>query len=191
NNRSFEVDDDDYLTTAAPTPSHLWLVASEGGAPRRVTSGAWSLPVAHPPGPAPSPLSWSPDGKSIAITRRESPHEKTPDIAHVAIVDVATGSVRRLTDRAQDESQPLFSPDASVSRTGVMAFTGTTPSHPRELWVLASVDAKPRQLTHFNDWISGKELGRAERITWKFEGFDEDGVVIVPPGFDSSEKAPL
>ncbi len=56
NNRSFEVVDDDYLTTAAPTPSHVWVVASDGGDARRVTSGSWSLPVAHPPGPVPSPL---------------------------------------------------------------------------------------------------------------------------------------
>lgn len=283
NNRSFEIDDDDFLTSGALTPSHIWVVSPDGGAARRVTSGVWSLPVAHPPGPAPSPLSWSPDGKSIAITRRETPHEKTPDVAHVAIVDVATGNVRRLTDRAQDETQPLFSPDgariaywhsrggqrgsensiwlapasggvgsevtknldrniyravwmpdgksfltashdatttaywlintdsgayrrldlgdiepahgywpdAFVSRSGVIAFTGTTPSHPRELYVLSSLDAKPRQLTHFNDWIASKELGRGERITWKFEGMDEDGVVVTPPGFDASKKYPL
>src|SRR5262249_46379271 len=53
NNRSFEVDDDDFLTSAAPLPSHIWLVSPNGGAARRLTSGSWSLPVAHPPGPAP------------------------------------------------------------------------------------------------------------------------------------------
>ena len=54
NNRSFEIDDDDYLTSGALTSSHIWLVSPNGGAARRLTSGAWSLPVAHPPGPAPS-----------------------------------------------------------------------------------------------------------------------------------------
>jgi len=113
NNRSFEIGDDDFLTTTAPTPSHVWIVSADGGEARRVTSGAWSLPVAHPPGPAPSPLSWSPDGKTIAITRRETPHEKTPDIAHVALVDVATGATRRLTTHTVDDTQPVFSPDGS------------------------------------------------------------------------------
>src|SRR5205814_10315601 len=91
----------------------VWLLALNGGAARRLTSGAWSVPAAHPPGPAPSPLAWSPDGKSIAITRCESPHEKTPDIAHVAVVDVASRNVRRLTERVQHESQPIFSPDGA------------------------------------------------------------------------------
>src|SRR5205823_6999904 len=74
NNRSFEIGDDDFLTTVAPTPSHIWVVDAASGKSRRVTSGAWSLPIAHPPGPAPSPLSWSPDGKTIAITRRDTVH---------------------------------------------------------------------------------------------------------------------
>ncbi|HEY8848282.1 MAG TPA: hypothetical protein VIO12_03250 [Thermoanaerobaculia bacterium] len=113
NNRSFEIVDDDFLIREAVTPSHLWIVSSSGGAARRLTSGAWSLPIAHPPGPAPSPLSWSPDGKTIAVVKRENPHEKTPNIARVVLVDVATGAARRLTTHDLDESQPTFSPDGT------------------------------------------------------------------------------
>ena len=39
----FEVGDNDYLATSAPTPSHIWLVSASGGAAKRLTSGAWSL----------------------------------------------------------------------------------------------------------------------------------------------------
>ncbi|MGZ4809030.1 MAG: prolyl oligopeptidase family serine peptidase, partial [Thermoanaerobaculia bacterium] len=279
---SFEVDDDDYLMREEPTPSHLWVVASNGGAARRVTSGNWSLPIAHPPGPAASPLSWSPDGKTIAITRRENAHADTPNVARVAIVDVASGETRRLTTNDLDETQPAFSPDgshiafwfprdgkrgsanaiwmttpaggngtiatpsldrnlfraiwlpdsksfltgahdgtttvyylvtldgrarkldlgdidpthgfwpdASVSRTGAIAFTASTPSHPREIFVLSSVDAKPRQLSHFNDWISDRQLGKSEVMMWTSEGMDINGIVTYPPDFDASKKYPL
>src|SRR5208283_2507746 len=67
----FEVGDNDFLATAAPTPSHIWLVSGSGGQAKRLTSGAWSLAKA-PEGfsnPVP-PLSWSPDGKQICFTRQ-------------------------------------------------------------------------------------------------------------------------
>jgi Tol biopolymer transport system component len=46
-NDAFEVGDNGYLVTAAPTASHIWLVAADGAKPRRLTSGSWSLPRAR------------------------------------------------------------------------------------------------------------------------------------------------
>ena len=279
---SFEIGDDDYLMREEPTPSHLWVIPAKGGTARRVTSGAWSLPIAHPPGPAASPLSWSPDGKTIAITRRENAHAGTPNSGRVALVDVATGETHRITTNDLDESHPVFSPDgsriafwlsrgkqrgnanaiwvapagggngtevtasldrnvfrslwmpdgnafltgahdgastvyyvvtldgharrldfgeldpahgfwpdASLSHTGAIAFTAATPAHPRELFVLSSLDAKPRQLTHLNDFVSERQLGRTETITWKNDGLDMNGIVTYPPEFDATKKYPL
>ncbi|HWW59914.1 MAG TPA: S9 family peptidase, partial [Thermoanaerobaculia bacterium] len=75
--------------------------------------------------------------------------------------------------------------------TGVVAFTATTPAHPREIYVMSSVDAKPRQLTHLNDFVSEYQLARSEVITWKNEGFDFNGILTYPPGFDAKKKYPL
>jgi dipeptidyl aminopeptidase/acylaminoacyl peptidase len=279
---AFEIGDDDYLMREEPTPSHLWVVPASGGAARRVTSGSWSLPIAHPPGPAPSPLSWSPDGKSIAITRRESAHAGQTNASRIALVDVASGQVRRLTTADLDEAHPLFSPDgasivywfphggrrgsntslwsvpvsggnageltsnldrnafravwlpdgksfltgahegaqtvyyvvgpagqatrldlgdldpthgfwpdASVAGSGAVAFTATSPSHPRELYVLSSLGGKPRQLTHFNDWVSDRQLGRSEVVNWKSDGLEMNGILTYPPDFDPAKKTPL
>jgi dipeptidyl aminopeptidase/acylaminoacyl peptidase len=113
-NRSFEIGNDDFLVQAAPQPTHIWLVASDGSAPaRRLTSGAWSLPTSFPPGPPASPLSWSADGKSIAFTRVETPHSGDFDGARVHIADAGTGQVRALTGRPKFEAHPVFSPDGS------------------------------------------------------------------------------
>jgi len=283
-NMSFEVGDDDFLTTSAPSPSHVWLVPSDGSAKaRRLTSGEWSLPVVKPPGSGPSRLSWSRDGKSIAIVRLANPHTGSADTSRVEIVDVATGATRRVTPSGERETHPVFSPDgstiaylqsrggerlaeaairvapasggegrevstsidrnltraiwmpdgktlltgahdnagtsywlqpiggspatrlnlgdlepswsfwidASVAPNGAIAFTATTPSHPKELYVMSSATATPKRLTNLNNAIASLQLGRSERMTWSNEGFDEDGVVTYPPEFDASKKYPL
>ncbi len=64
----FEVGDNSFLDTAAPTPSHIWLVSASGGSAKRLTSGAWSLSKTAEASPPSSPLSWSPDGKQIVFS---------------------------------------------------------------------------------------------------------------------------
>lgn len=114
NNKSFEIGDDNFLIQAAVLPTHIWLVPSDGSAPaRRLTSGTWSLPVALPPAPQSSPLSWSPDERSIAFVRIASPHSGERDRGRIHVVDVATGQMRALTGQDGLETQPSFSPDGS------------------------------------------------------------------------------
>lgn len=112
-NRSFEIQNDDFLIQAAPQPTHIWLVNAAGGEARRLTSGTWSLPTSFPPGPPVSPLSWSADGRSIAFTRVASSHSGDYDQAQIHFVDVAGGGVRALTGQARFEGHAVFSPDGS------------------------------------------------------------------------------
>jgi dipeptidyl aminopeptidase/acylaminoacyl peptidase len=279
----FVVGDNDYLNTAAPVPSHLWIVDADGGPARRLTSGSWSLPTSEPPGPPASPLSWSPDGKSIAITRLANPVYGDNDQSTVEIVDAATGVARKLTSHPMWEGFPEYSPDgtnvaysyprdgdaadinaiwvapasggdgadvahvldrhivravwmpdgkslllaahdatsaamwiqplggpakridtgdvqpteafwldASVGDDGAIAFTGSEPGHPQELWYLASPDAAPKRLTDFNDAIASLDLGRVQSIDWTGpDGVASDGVLTFPPGFVAAKKYPL
>jgi len=106
-NDSFEVGHDNYLTTAPPDALHLWLVPLAGGEPRSLTNGPGSLGTSM----GASPISWSPDGRSIVVTRTISAHSGDSDQSHVEVVDVATGAVRRLTNRSAFESSPTVSPD--------------------------------------------------------------------------------
>jgi dipeptidyl aminopeptidase/acylaminoacyl peptidase len=107
----FEVGDNGYLATSAPTPSHIWLVSGSGGTAKRLTSGAWSVTkdVFAPS----TPLSWSPDGTHIGFTRQADPHGGDSDKTVVAILDVESGQIRQLTKRTAFESFGHFSPDGS------------------------------------------------------------------------------
>lgn len=112
-NDSFEVGNDDFLIQSQALPTHAWLVPSDGSEARRLTSGSWSLPINHPPGAPASPLSWSPDGKSIVMVRLATPHSGDALAATVQVLDIATGRMRALTGGDHSETQPSFSTDGS------------------------------------------------------------------------------
>jgi dipeptidyl aminopeptidase/acylaminoacyl peptidase len=109
----FEVGDNSFLDTAAPTPSHLWLASASGGPAKRLTSGRWSLSkTGHPLWPSSRP-SWSPDGKQICFTRQADPHLGDSDQTVIEILDVDSGKIRQLTTRSLFEGFGSFSPDGS------------------------------------------------------------------------------
>jgi dipeptidyl aminopeptidase/acylaminoacyl peptidase len=110
---AFEVGDNDFLATEAALPSHIWILPAEGGKPKRLTSGSWSLPKSAPPSPPASPISWSPDGKWLLFTRQEHPHQGDADLTTLQVLNVDTGETRKLTKHEKLESFGLFSPDGS------------------------------------------------------------------------------
>lgn len=110
---TFQVGDTDFLETAAAQSSHVWLVSADGGAAKRITSGTWSLPIVFPPSPPSSPLSWSPDGKSLLITRQETAEPGDGDMTTLQMLDVDSGKMRKLTSHTHLESAGVLSPDGS------------------------------------------------------------------------------
>ena len=295
---TFTVGDQDIFLRENLQPQHMWLARTDSGGPgpvagRRLTSGPWTLEFVLPPGSAPSHLSWSPDGKTIAFAQVVAPQSGKLDSTHVALLDVASGAVRPLTSARRFESNPVFAPDGrsvaywypregrgdlgwenevyvapagcppqaggcgegrSVTRaldrnlfgaqwmpggksllvvgndrTGVgawivgveggtprrldtgdlvingafgydiavaeraptIAFTATTPDRPSELYVMDTPTSKPRKLSDFNGWAREVAWGRLERVTWKSDSLEPDGVLALPPDFDASRKYPL
>ncbi len=80
----------------------------------------------------------------------------------------------------------------SVSKNGVIAFTGRTSSHPVELYLLESLKSKPKQLTNLNSFVDSLSVGRSIGIEWISEdGFKEDGVITYPSDYNKNEKYPL
>jgi dipeptidyl aminopeptidase/acylaminoacyl peptidase len=86
----------------------------------------------------------------------------------------------------------LFWIDAFVGKKGEIAFTGSTPTRPTELYYMASPSETPKRLTDFNHEFGAFDLGKVERISWNGpETFQEDGVLVYPPDFQKGRKYPL
>jgi dipeptidyl aminopeptidase/acylaminoacyl peptidase len=111
NDDVFEVGMNDYLVDGQSMPTHLWMVASGGGTPRRLTSGDWSLPNSFPPGAPASPINFSPDGKQLFYVRAASPLSGDAERTSLQVLDVVTGESHPVTTSTALEQYPLVSPD--------------------------------------------------------------------------------
>src|SRR5207245_1258292 len=136
-----------------------------------------------------SPISWAPDGKSIAFTQQATPHFGDGDQSMEMVLDVASGESRKLTQHKAFEGYGTYSPDGS--RIAYWYPRDGDPNNVNEIFV-ASASAPPRRLTDLNAEIASRQLGAVERFEWQGpNGFRDDGVVIYPPGFSKGKKYPL
>lgn len=123
---------------------------------------------------------WLPDGGSLLLVGGQGTHSTF----WVQPVDSAA--------RELDLGDVQSAREPSVSDNGRVAFVGATAAHPAELYVLDSIDAKPRKLTSLNSFVDQLELGRSEAVQWKSaDGFDEDGVLTYPADYRKGRKYPL
>lgn len=281
-NDAFEVGNNDMFLSNAPPPAHIWLIGSQGGESKRLTTGSWSLPVTIPPGAPSSPLSWSADSKTIAFVKVESPYSGDNGLRSVQLLNVADQTIKPLSARTRLESYPSFSPDGSrivywlkkdlipgninemwvapasggegknvtagldrdiyralwmpdgksliigghddnrtslwvqpiegaakkinlnsinpswsfwidmnVGRNGSIAFTGSDPAQPTELYFMASPSATPKKLTDFNAEVRTLTLGKTETIRWELEGLNHCGIVTYPTDYRAGQTYPL
>ncbi len=109
----FDLSDDDYLTRSDAPPSHVWLVARSGGTPRRLTSGTWSAVTSYPPSPPASPLSWSPNGRSLLFARVPNTRDGDAYRSQIVRLDIESGKVVPLTGRHAFEGFASYSPDGT------------------------------------------------------------------------------
>lgn len=124
---------------------------------------------------------WLPDGNNLLLAGEKGtgsvlwrqPLKGNAELLKLGDVEVGGGSI-------------------SISNNGIIAFIGSTPDHPSELYVLPSINGTAKRLTNFNAFVDSLALGKTESISWKGpDGYDEDGVLTYPVDFKAGNKYPL
>ncbi len=127
---------------------------------------------------------WMPHGNSLLV----GGHDATQTSLWVQPL---SGAAKKLS---LGDISPSWSfwVEAFVGRKGDIAFTGSTPAQPSELYYLASVTDVPKRLTDFNHEIAALAPSKAQRFEWKGpDNFQEDGILVYPPDFQKGRKYPL
>ena len=105
-----------------PGYTHLFVVPSEGGTPRQISTGNYQHGgIAF----RASEAVWTPDGKSLLMsTNRHDDYELYPVNTEIYEFGVVDGSVKALTSRFGPDNGPVVSPDGRF-----IAYTGYDDTH--------------------------------------------------------------
>jgi dipeptidyl aminopeptidase/acylaminoacyl peptidase len=124
-------------------------------------------------------VGWTPDGKGLVVAGDEGTHT-------AMWLQTIGGAAKKIELGGLDPAGA-----ANIGPKGMIAFTATDATHPAELFYVAKPGAKPVQLTHLQTVTEGVALGRQETVRWKNDGFEMDGVLTYPPGYEAGKKLPL
>ncbi len=124
---------------------HLFIVPSDGGTQRQLTSGEWDATL-HFSGAGMGSFDFTPDGRHIVFDGYRTPSSTGDNrLSDINIVEVETGDIRTLT-----EDRPGFWGNPSVSPNGrYIAYTGFVDepvNHPAPQMRMMALDGSGDQL---------------------------------------------
>src|SRR5262245_19619882 len=141
---------------------HVFVVPADGGSPRALTSGAWSVGGGSElRGTA--TIEWTPDSRSLVFEGLRDPDaERKYQTTKIYAVDVATGTIRDVVSAPGAWGRPSVSPDGRQ-----VAFTGYPASRKThtvtDLYVIPVGGGEMKK-------ISGQLARRANNLKWAPDG---------------------
>lgn len=140
----YRADRNGFLRTGS---RHLFLVSADGGTPRQLTSGDWSVGFRFDGQMPQVGYDISPDGRTIVVDGfRDGDWDRNYRHSGIYQVDVATGAVTALTKEPGTWTSPVFSPDGKrIAYTGYAAVNQTY--RVGDLWVMQADGAGATNLT--------------------------------------------
>jgi dipeptidyl aminopeptidase/acylaminoacyl peptidase len=151
--------------------SRIAAVSADGGASRLLTAGFDENPRL---------IQWGPGGIYFAAQQQTG--------SHLFRLNPQTMAIDRIT-----APQDFSVNGGSFTADGlVLAAVGARPNHFPEVFISPMKDFAPKYLTNVSDQWKDFHLASREVIQWKsVDGTPIEGVLIKPPGYDSSRKYPL
>ena len=136
-----------------------------------------------------SNLTWSADGKGLYFQYDNHGNTK---IGYVTL----SGKTIVVANNVGGTSigRPYGGGSYSVSNTGKIAYTHTTPYHPSEVATIQKSAKKAQIISNLNgDLLDYRNLGNVEEIWYKstIDGNNIQGWIVTPPDYDASKKYPL
>ncbi|HEX3672401.1 MAG TPA: S9 family peptidase [Candidatus Cybelea sp.] len=134
---------------------------------------------------------WFPDSRHLLICATDGTQNDFWRVASGESERLALGDLHPVCD---PYSSSTFDAGIAgdVARDGSIAFVATTARSARELYYLAAGSTTPRQVTHFNAFLSRFELGNMTELDWtSSDGFAENAVVTRPPNARAGAKYPV
>ena len=130
---------------------------------------------------APATVSWSPDGRRVYY---ETPRGATRRLVALNVTD---GGLAEVTSGQAVHTRFSFSADGSR-----MAFLGSGPGRPYEVFVSPTDRFEPRRITRVNGGLGDVAMPAMEVIGWESaDGTRIEGVLVKPPGFEPGRRHPL
>ncbi|HYJ51654.1 MAG TPA: S9 family peptidase [Allosphingosinicella sp.] len=148
----------------------LFLVSSEGGAPRQLSYGPYNNG---------GPISWTPDGRSILFSgNRTENWEREAVNTEIFALDIASNQIRALTSRDGPDGEPAVSPDGRL-----IAYTGYDDSARRSyenalLYVMNADGSNAHPLTVALDRSVGSPVWAADGRSIYVQ-YDDHGITRV------------
>lgn len=154
-----------------PTEGTLFVVPNTGGKPRRIDEQYKGKYEA---------ISWVTNDRIHYLAS-----EGTASV--LGFIITRSWNDGRVTLRAEEQAITTF----SVSKSGDISYTASTPTHPGELFVLEN--NKHTRITNSNPQLNGLRMGKQEviRYTARDGAYEIEGMLIYPLNYQPGTRYPL
>lgn len=91
---------------------HLFVVTADGGTPRQITSGEWTVGSVGEGPPSSASFDWTPDGTALPFEGlKDDSWDAVYDRSYIYRADVSSGAIRQVTTTTGYWTDPVVAPD--------------------------------------------------------------------------------